>query len=107
MTQCKIELHPYNYAHQRPVLDFCAEHGIAVEAYASLTPIKTPGGPVDAPLAAAAKRIGGTSAQVVFKWLLAKNIIIITTSAKRARLEEYLAVLDLRAPALQSLRLMH
>ncbi|KAG6915101.1 hypothetical protein DXG01_013421 [Tephrocybe rancida] len=59
-------------------------------------PITTyPGGPVDAPVSAAAERLGITPAQVIFSWVKAKGVAIVTTSSKKARLEEYLAVGDL------------
>lgn len=32
----QIELHPYNYASWKEVLDFSAKHGIVTEAYGSL-----------------------------------------------------------------------
>ena len=35
-TYPQIHLHPYNYAESKPVLDFCAQHKIIVEAYSSL-----------------------------------------------------------------------
>ncbi|KAL0574942.1 hypothetical protein V5O48_007016 [Marasmius crinis-equi] len=92
----QIELHPYNYHEQKPVIEFCAKHNIAIEAFSSLTPItQYPGGPVDAPVAAAAKRLGVTPTQVIFLWVKAKGAIIVTTSSTRAHLEEYLAVGDL------------
>lgn len=95
----QIQLHPYNYAEQLSTIQLCAEKGIVIEAYSSLTPItKTPGGPVDAPLARAAARIGGTPAQVIFQWLRQKGFMIVTTSGKAERLQEYLAV-----PSLPSL----
>ncbi|KAG6863825.1 hypothetical protein C0991_002858, partial [Blastosporella zonata] len=57
---------------------------------------KFPGGPVDTPINAAAKRLGVTSNQVLFAWAKAKGAVIVTTSSKKGRLEEYLAVGDLR-----------
>ncbi|KAG6908747.1 hypothetical protein DXG01_003451 [Tephrocybe rancida] len=96
----KIEFHPYTYAQHKPLLEFCAEHRIIIEAYSSLAwktrPItKFPGGPVDAPIAAAAKRLGITPNQVIFLWVKAKGAVIVTTSSKKERLENYLAVGDL------------
>lgn len=32
----QIELHPYVYAQQRPIIEYGAEHGIVVEAYSPL-----------------------------------------------------------------------
>ncbi|KAH8997150.1 NADP-dependent oxidoreductase domain-containing protein [Lactarius hatsudake] len=74
----QIQLHPYNYASWKEVLEFSAKHGIVTEAYGSLAPITTyPGGPVDPVLSTIARRIGGTPGQ------------------RRTRLDEYLAVVHL------------
>ncbi|KAG6836344.1 hypothetical protein H0H93_008954 [Arthromyces matolae] len=56
---------------------------------------KFPGGPVDLPVNAIAKRLGITPNQVIFAWVKAKGAVIVTTSSKKSRLEEYLAVGDL------------
>ncbi|KAK7045932.1 hypothetical protein VNI00_006927 [Paramarasmius palmivorus] len=91
-----IELHPYNYHEQRAAIEYGAKHGIVIEAYSSLVPItRQPGGPVDAPVAAAAKRIGASPTQVIFLWAIAKGAIIVTTSSTKSHLEEYLATADL------------
>jgi len=92
----QINLHPYNYASWRDVLEFSAKHGIVIEAYGSLAPITTyPGGPLDPVLATIARRIGGTPGQVIFKWAHAKGFVVVTTTARRTRLDEYLGVVDL------------
>ncbi|PPQ95290.1 hypothetical protein CVT26_014864 [Gymnopilus dilepis] len=92
----QIRLHPYNYAEHAALLDYHAKHGIVTEAYSSLAPITTyPGGPVDAPLKAAAYRLGITPTQVIFLWVRAKGAVIVTTSSNKEHLKEYLAVGDL------------
>ncbi|KAE9408810.1 Aldo/keto reductase, partial [Gymnopus androsaceus JB14] len=94
----QIMLHPYNHHEMKPVLDVCARHNIVVEAYSSLASITTyPGGPVDAPINAAAERIGATPTQVVFLWVKAKGAVIVTTTTTKAHMEEYLAVANLPA----------
>jgi len=92
----QINLHPYNYASWRDVLEFSAKHGIVIEAYGSLAPITTyPGGPLDHVLATIARRIGGTPGQVIFKWAHAKGFVVVTTTSRRTRLHEYLDVVHL------------
>ncbi|KAH9033515.1 NADP-dependent oxidoreductase domain-containing protein [Lactarius pseudohatsudake] len=92
----QIRLHPYNYASWKEVLEFSAKHGIVTEAYGSLAPITTyPGGPVDPVLSTIARRIGGTPGQVIFKWVHAKGFVVVTTTERRTRLDEYLAVVHL------------
>jgi hypothetical protein len=51
-------------------------------------------------LATIAHRIGGTPGQVIFKWAHAKGFVVVTTTARRSRLEEYLDVVHLRASLL-------
>ncbi|KAJ7138053.1 NADP-dependent oxidoreductase domain-containing protein [Mycena epipterygia] len=92
----QIELHPYNYAAKKSLLEWCAQNDIVIEAYSSLSSItKFPGGPVDAPVAAAATRLGISPTQVLLSWVRAKGAVIVTTSSSTQRLEEYLAVADL------------
>jgi diketogulonate reductase-like aldo/keto reductase len=92
----QIKLHPYNHHEMKPVLEICAKYNVVVEAYSSLSPITTyPGGPVDVPIKAAAKRIGATPTQVVFLWVKAKGAVIVTTSTSKEHMEEYLSVADL------------
>lgn len=92
----QILLHPYVYAQHAPILDYATKHGILVEAYSALTPItKRPGGPVDAPVYAIAKKLGATPDQVLLAWTKAKGAVVVTTSSKKSRLEGYLHAGDL------------
>lgn len=119
----QIRFHPYNYADYAEVLKYSAQYDIVTEAYGSLayacsavdfrpvhsnvaplhSPITTfPNGPLTPTLARIAKRLStsekqqATPAQVIFKWVQAKGAVIVTTSGKKERLEEYLAFEDLR-----------
>ncbi|KAG2050224.1 Aldo/keto reductase [Suillus hirtellus] len=92
----QIQFHPYNYASHRALLEYCSKQNIIVEAYGSLNSItQNPGGPVDAVVNAAAKRIGATPNQVLFSWVRSKGVAIVTTSRSKQRLQEYFAVEDL------------
>ncbi|KAH7906717.1 NADP-dependent oxidoreductase domain-containing protein [Hygrophoropsis aurantiaca] len=92
----QIELHPYNYATNKPLLEYCAKQNIVVEAFGSLNSITNhPGGPVDAAVDAAARRLNITPNQVIFSWVRSKGVTIVTTSRSKSRLQEYLAVEDL------------
>ncbi|TFY65387.1 hypothetical protein EVJ58_g1987 [Rhodofomes roseus] len=91
----QILLHPYNYAENKELLEFCAGQGIVVEAYSSLTPItRHPGGPVDKALQGPAKRLGASPVQILLSWVKAKGVVIVTTSSTREHMEKYLAVGD-------------
>ncbi|KAJ7080074.1 Aldo/keto reductase [Mycena crocata] len=68
----QIEFHPYNYAKQKALVEWSAQNGIVTEAYSSLSSItKFPGGPVDAPVAAAAARLG-------ISWVRAKGVTCVS-----------------------------
>lgn len=97
----QIRLHPYNYAEQLPIMTFCATHSppIKIEAYSSLSSLtkeEYKGGPVDKVVRDIATRMQVSESQVLLKWVRQKGAIIVTTSSKKSRLEEYLAVEDLR-----------
>lgn len=92
----QIFFHPYNYAEHKALVEYSAKHGIVTEAYSSLTPItRYPGGPVDAPIQLAAKRLNISPTQVIFLWVRSKGVAIVTTSSNPAHLKEYLAVAEL------------
>ncbi|CDO77149.1 hypothetical protein BN946_scf184657.g24 [Trametes cinnabarina] len=87
----QILFHPYNYAENKELLEFSAKHGIITEAYSSLQPItKYPGGPVDEPVNAAAKRLSASPVQVLLSWVRSKGVTIVTTSSSKEHLQEYL-----------------
>ncbi|KAL5524716.1 hypothetical protein ACEPAF_9861 [Sanghuangporus sanghuang] len=95
-TVNQINFHPYNWKENKELVEYAAKHNIVLEAYSSLSPItKTPGGPVDPVLKSVGERLGATPAQVIFSWVKSKGIVIVTTTSKKERLDEYLAVADL------------
>ncbi|KAF5309834.1 hypothetical protein D9619_010324 [Psilocybe cf. subviscida] len=84
----QIMLQPYNYAQQKSLLEFSAEKGIVIEAYSPLLPLtQFPGGPVDKPVKAAAKRLGATEDQVLLAWTKTKGAVVLSSSSKKSRLE--------------------
>ncbi|KAF7341149.1 Aldo/keto reductase [Mycena venus] len=83
----QIEFHPYNYAQNKALVEWSSKHGILDH--------QIPRGPVDAPVAAAAARLGISPTQVLLSWVRAKGVVIVTTTSNKDRLEEYLAVGDL------------
>ena len=99
----QIELHPYVWRSAESIYDFCKSKGIAVASYSGLQPIVSicaskscqahltqhdqtggKGGPLDDILPAIAARLSKdygktvTPAQVLMKWLIQKDVIIIT-----------------------------
>jgi len=92
----QIQLHPYNYAEHKALLEWATQHGIVIEAYGGLSSItKFPGGPVDAPVRPIAARLGVSMDQVLLAWTKAKGAVVLTTSSKKERLLGYLNAGDL------------
>lgn len=90
----QIEFHPGWM--QRDCLDFCREHGMAVEAWAPLIKGEALSHPV---IAGIAGRRGVTPAQVVLAWVLACGVIPLCKSVTPSRIVENLAAASIRLDA--------
>ncbi|PAE94969.1 aldo/keto reductase [Shouchella clausii] len=86
----QVECHPY-FA-QNELKDFCAKHNIYVEAWSPLDQ----GGEVltDEVVEKIAKAHDKTTAQVVLRWHLQNNTIVIPKSVTPSRIEENFDVFD-------------
>lgn len=89
----QIEHHPL--LTQPDIRDACARHGIAVEAWSPLMQGRF--GEVAA-LGEIARAHGRSEAQVVLRWALQREVIVIPKSVHRARIEENIAILDFTLP---------
>ncbi|EPQ58043.1 Aldo/keto reductase [Gloeophyllum trabeum ATCC 11539] len=98
----QIEFHPYLLKASEQLLEYTTKLGIRTESYGGLTPIvRARGGPLDPVLAKIRERLEKTAGkpvsegQVLSKWLLQKEIVVVTTSSKPERVKEYLDVPNL------------
>jgi len=87
----QIELSPYNWASRRDVVDLCAANGVAVEAYSPLTKGRKL---ADPPLVAIAQRHGKSTAQVLVRWALQKDLVVLPKSTNPARIAANADVFD-------------
>jgi len=85
----QVEFSPFLF--QRELLDFCRSRGIQLEAYCPLTRGQKLGDPV---LRAVAGRYGKTPAQILLRWALQHEVVVIPKSAHPARIEENAALFD-------------
>lgn len=85
----QVEFSPFLY--QRDLLGFCRDKGIQVEAYSPLTQGKKLKHPT---LVAQAKKYGKTPAQVLIRWAIEHELVVIPKSARRSRIEENADVFD-------------
>ncbi|WP_078544540.1 aldo/keto reductase [Litchfieldia alkalitelluris] len=86
----QVECHPY--LAQNELKEFCAKHNIFVEAWSPLDQ----GGEVlqDEVIKKIADAVGKTPAQVVLRWHLQNNTIVIPKSVTPSRIEENFNVFD-------------
>lgn len=85
----QVELHPY--LQQDALKTFCAEHGIAVTAWSPLGR----GGVLDnSTILEIAQELGKSAAQVVLRWHLQKDTLIIPKSVTPSRIQENAQIYD-------------
>ncbi len=85
----QIQCSPFEY--RRALIDACADHAVAVEAYSPLGTGRHLG---DAAVRAVADRVGRTPAQVLVRWCLQRGLVVLPKSAHRERIEENAQVFD-------------
>jgi methylglyoxal/glyoxal reductase len=87
----QIEIHPFVYDEQRPIVEFCQQHDIVVEAYSPLAR----GSRVRNPqIRAIAERLGKTPAQVLLRWCIQHDTVPLPRSNSTGHITENFAVFD-------------
>ncbi|MBM3271028.1 MAG: aldo/keto reductase [Candidatus Sericytochromatia bacterium] len=85
----QVEFHPFLY--QRQLLEYCRGKGIQLEAYSPLVQGRKFDDPVIQDIARMHAR---TPAQVMIRWCLEHEVVVIPKSVNRQRLEENARVFD-------------
>jgi diketogulonate reductase-like aldo/keto reductase len=85
----QVEFHPFLY--QRDLLEFCRSREICLEAYSPLTKGQKLG---DERLVSLADKLGRSTAQILIRWAIQHDMVVIPKSADRRRIEENAAVFD-------------
>jgi 2,5-diketo-D-gluconate reductase A len=85
----QVQFSPYEY--RRGLLEACRSHHVAIEAYSPLGTGKHLG---RAEVSEIAERVGRTPAQVLIRWCLQRETIVIPKSTHRERIEENGNVFD-------------
>jgi diketogulonate reductase-like aldo/keto reductase len=85
----QVEFSPYLY--QKDLLEFCRSHNIQLEAYSPLTQ----GHKLNDPkLMAIASKYSKTSAQILIRWALQHQVVVIPKSSRKERIRENSEVFD-------------
>jgi diketogulonate reductase-like aldo/keto reductase len=85
----QVEFHPFLF--QRDLLEHCRRRGIRIEAYAPLVKAQRMEHPV---LVRVARKHGKTPAQVLIRWCLEHEVVVIPKSVRPERIRENLEVFD-------------
>jgi len=85
----QIQFSPFK--HRRKLLEACEQHGVALEAY---SPLGTGRHLDDERVVQIAERLGRTPAQVLLRWCVERNLIVIPKSTHRERIEENSQIFD-------------
>lgn len=85
----QVEFSPWNY--QKELLDFCNNNNIVLEAYSPLTRGRKLNDPT---LVSIAKKYGKSPAQIIIRWCLQHNIVLIPKSTDPVKIKENANVYD-------------
>jgi diketogulonate reductase-like aldo/keto reductase len=83
----QVEFHPFLYQHD--LLQFCRSNDVCLEAYSPLTKGYKLG---DERLVSLAEQYGRSAAQILIRWAIQHDVVVIPKSADRIRIEENAAV---------------
>lgn len=87
----QIEFHPFIYKDQKPILDFCKQHKIVVEAYSPLAHGNRINDPVIRQIADKYKK---SAAQIMLRWALQHGTVPIPKSTDQQRIVENIDIFD-------------
>lgn len=96
----QVEFHPWLY--QKELLEFCRTHGIQLEAYSPLTKGERLRDPR---LVEIARKYGKTPAQILIRWCLQHEVVVIPKSSNPQRIRENADVYDFEISAEDMCRL--
>ncbi|HUO71740.1 MAG TPA: aldo/keto reductase [Solirubrobacteraceae bacterium] len=85
----QVQFSPLEY--RRALRDACAERGVVLEAYSPLGTGRHLG---ERTVASIAQRLGRTPAQVLLRWCLQRDTVVLPKSTHRERIEENAQIFD-------------
>ncbi len=77
----QVQFSPFRY--RRRLLDYCLEQGIVFEAY---SPLERGQGLQDTTITALAERLGRTPAQIMLRWGIQHQVVVIPKSSNKERI---------------------
>jgi diketogulonate reductase-like aldo/keto reductase len=89
----QVQFSPFEY--RRKLLDACEQRQVVVEAYSPLGTGRHLG---DQAVADIADRLGRTPAQILIRWALQHQLVVLPKSTHRERIEQNAQVFDFTLP---------
>ena len=89
----QVQFSPFEF--RRALLEACERHGVALKAY---SPLGTGRHLRDRQVAHIAERLGRTPAQVLIRWSLQRDVVVLPKSTHRERIEQNGQVFDFALP---------
>lgn len=90
----QVEFSPFHY--RRRLLEYCLQRGIVFEAY---SPLDRGRGVRDPTIVAIAERLGRTPAQILLRWAIQHQAVVIPKSSRRERILSNARVFDFELEA--------
>jgi diketogulonate reductase-like aldo/keto reductase len=85
----QVQFSPFSY--RRRLLEACEQRNVALEAY---SPLGTGRHLADERVRQIAERVGRTPAQVLLRWCVQRDLVVVTKSTHRERIEENAQIFD-------------
>ena len=85
----QVQFNPFRY--RRRLLDYCLQQGIVFEAY---SPLERGRGLQDPTIIAVARRLGRTPAQVMLRWAIQHQAVVIPKSSRKDRIQSNAQLFD-------------
>ena len=89
----QVQFSPFEY--RRKLLEACVQRGVALEAY---SPLGTGRHLSDERVRQIAERVGRTPAQVLLRWCVQRDLVVIPKSTHRDRIGENAQIFDFALP---------
>ncbi|HET9173711.1 MAG TPA: aldo/keto reductase [Candidatus Saccharimonadales bacterium] len=87
----QVEFHPFIYEQQKPLLDYCREAGVIIEAYSPLSRLKgVSGGEIHR----IAESHHKTPQQIVLRWCLQHNTVPLPRSTNAEHMKQNIEIFD-------------
>ena len=87
----QVQFSPFRY--RRRLLETCEERSVALEAY---SPLGTGRHLSDERVRRIGERVGRTPAQVLLRWCVQRNLVVVAKSTHRDRIEQNAQIFDFR-----------